>query len=244
MGESSEDRRIAVAATLCLLEALALVPDPRSRHGRIHPLVAVLGLTVTALLAGCRSLDAIAQFGRDRGLALAAPLGFRRGKTPNKSALGKIFRRLDLAALEAALTAWLVARGATEGHLALDGKTLTGSADGAVPGRHLVAAYAAEHAAVVGQLEMARTTNEHKTALKLLGVLPLAGRVVTADAMFTHRDVCDTITDAGGDDLLAVKGNQETLKADLEAEFAPEANRSPLRPKAVRRGAANGRDPR
>ena len=126
----------------------------------------------------------------------------------------------------------------------MDGKTLTGSADGAVPGRHLVAAYAAEHAAVVGQLEVARTTNEHKTALKLLGVLPLCGRVVTADAMFTHRDVCDTITDAGGDYLLAVKGNQETLKADLEAEFAPGANRSPLRPKAVRRGAANGRDPR
>ena len=32
----------------------------------------------------------------------------------------------------------------------------------------------------------------------------LAGRVITADAMFTHRDVCDTITHAGGDYLLAV----------------------------------------
>ncbi len=216
-----------MTAALSLLEALALVPDPRSRHGRIHPLAAVLGLTVTALLAGCKSLDAVAPFGRDRGLALAAPLGFRRGKTPNESALGKIFRRLDLAALDAALRAWLDARGATAGHLAWDGKTLAGSADGSVPGRHLVAAYAAEHAAVVGPMEMARTTNEHKTVLKLLGILPPSGRIVTADAMFTHRAVCDTITDAGGDDLLAVKGNQESLKADLEAEFAPEANRSP-----------------
>ncbi len=213
---------------LCLLDALALVPDPRSPHGRIHPLVAVLSLTVVGLLAGCRSLDAIAQFGRDRGLPLAAALGFRRAKTPNKSALGKIFRRLDVAAVEAALRAWLTGRGATAGHLALDGKALTGSRHADIPGRHLVPAFATEHAAVIGQLEVARTTNEHKAALRLLGVLPLAGRVVTADAMFTHRDICDTITQAGGDYLLAVKDNQEHLRTDLAAEFADPANFSPL----------------
>ncbi len=88
-------------APLSLLEALALVPDPRSRHGRIHPLVAVLGLTVVAPLAGCKSLDAIAQFGRDRRLPLAALLGFRRAKTPSESALGKIFRRLAAHPVEA-----------------------------------------------------------------------------------------------------------------------------------------------
>lgn len=217
-----------MSAPISLLDAFALVPDPRSPHGRIHPLVAVLGLTAVALLAGCKSLDAIAQFGRDRGLPLAAALGFRRAKTPDKSALGKIFRRLDPAAVDAALRAWLTGRGATAGHLALDGKALTGSRDAAIPGRHLVAAFATEHAAVVGQLEVARTTNEHKAALRLLGVLPLAGRVVTADAMFTHRDVCDAITQAGGDYVLAVKDNQGTLHADLHAEFAEGANFSPL----------------
>jgi DDE_Tnp_1-associated/Transposase DDE domain len=229
-----------MSAPLPLLEALALVPDPRSRRGRIHPLVSVLGLSVTALLAGCTSLAAVAQFGHDRGNALAFPLGFRRGKTPNASALGKIFRRLNVAAPEAALTTWLTARGADTGHLAMDGKTLTGSADGDVPGRHLLAAYATAHQAVVSQLEVARTTNEHKAALRLLGVLPLAGRVITADAMFTHRDVCDTITHGGGDYLLAVKGNQGNLKADLDAEFADEANRPPLRAAAGGRRAADG----
>jgi hypothetical protein len=213
---------------LCLLEALALVPDPRSPHGRIHPLVAVLSLTVVAMLSGCNTLEAIAQFGRDRGLPLAAALGFRRGKTPNKSGLSKIFRRLDVAAVEAALRAWLESRGATVGHVALDGKSLNGSKQSDIPGRHLVAAYATEHAAVLGQLEVARTTNEHKAALRLLGVLPLAGRVITGDAMFTHRDICDTITNAGGDYVLAVKDNQGNLKSELEAEFAEQAAFSPL----------------
>lgn len=218
-----------MAAALCLLDALSLVPDPRDRRGRRHPLVAVLGLTVVAILAGCRSLEAIAQFGRDHGLPLAALLGFRRAQTPNKSALGKIYRRLDVAALERALRAWLAARGATDGdHVALDGKTLTGSARDGAPGQHLLAAFATAHAAVLGQLQVAHTTNEHKAALQLLGILPLAGKVVTADAMFTHRDICDTIRDAGGDYVLAIKDNQETLHQDVAHAFAHPANFSPL----------------
>jgi hypothetical protein len=205
---------------IALLEALALVPDPRSRQGRVHPLVAVLGLTVVATLAGCNSLDAIAQFGRLHGLPLAHALGFRKLKTPNKSCLSKIFCRIDVAALERALHVWLEGQGAFEGdHVALDGKTLIGSKDTDLPGRHLLAAYATAHAAVLGQLEVAKTTNEHKAALQLLGVLPLAGKVVTADAMFTHTDVCDTITDAGGDYILAVKDNQQTLRTDIEGVF-------------------------
>jgi hypothetical protein len=103
--------------------------------------------------------------------------------------------------------------------VAIDGKTARGSADGEVPGVHLLAAFATADAAVLGQLEVAKTTNEHKAALRLLGVLPLAGKVVTADAMFTHIDVCDTITDAGGDYVLAVKDNQEALLADIVATF-------------------------
>jgi hypothetical protein len=207
-------------APLSLAEAFALIPDPRDRRGRQHPLVAMLSLSAVAILAGCRSLQAITQFGRDHGLGLAHALGFRKAKTPAASTFSELFRVLDAGAVEDALRVWLGARGAGTGdHLALDGKTARGSADGAVPGVHLLAAFATADAAVLGQLEVARTTNEHKAALRLLGVLPLAGKVVTADAMFTHTDVCDTITDAGGDYLLAVKDNQETLLADIVATF-------------------------
>jgi hypothetical protein len=207
-------------APLSLAEAFALIPDPRDRRGRQHPLVAMLSLSAVAILAGCRSLQAITQFGRDHGLGLAHALGFRKAKTPAASTFSELFRVLDAGAVEDALRVWLGARGAGTGdHLALDGKTARGSADGEVPGVHLLAAFATADAAVLGQLEVARTTNEHKAALRLLGVLPLAGKVVTADAMFTHTDVCDTITDAGGDYLLAVKDNQETLLADIVATF-------------------------
>ena len=212
---------------LSLVEAFALVPDPRDPRGRHHPLVAVPSLAAVAMLAGCKSLQAVAQFGRDHGLPLAHALGFRRAKTPAASTFCVLFAALDPDALDAALRAWPAARGADGGHLALDGKAARGSGGSHGPAAHLLAAYATGHAAVVGQLRVAATTSEHKAALRLLGVLPPAGKVVTADAMFTHRDVCDTITDAGGDYLLAVENNQEALAVDLEAMFADGADLSP-----------------
>lgn len=64
------------------------------------------------------------------------------------------------------------------------------------------------------------TPNEHKAALRLLGVLPpLAGTVVTADALFTHADVCDAVVEQEGDYLLYAKDNQAGLQADREAIF-------------------------
>jgi hypothetical protein len=216
-------------ATASLLERLAALDDPRSARGRRYSLASLLSLAVVAMLAGMTSLEAIAHFGRLWGTRLTHLLGFRSGATPSKATYSRLFAALDTAAVEAILAEWVRDRCPPERwrHLALDGKTLRGSADGEAPGVHLLTAYAPEVAAVLGQLRVDRKTNEHKAALRLLGVLPLAGKVVTADAMFTHRDVCRAIRDGGGDYILPVKDNQPTLRADIEAAFAPAATLSP-----------------
>src|SRR5947208_7565587 len=94
-------------AALALLDVFAEIPDPRSRHGRRHPLTAVLALTVLAMLRGCKGPTAIAQFGRDHGLALAHALGFLRGPTPAPSCFCELLSRLDASAFEAALSRWV-----------------------------------------------------------------------------------------------------------------------------------------
>ncbi len=216
-------------ATLSLLQALADVPDPRSRHGRRHPLVAVLSLVVLAMLRGNKGLTAIAQFGRDHGTALAHALGFRRGKTPAPSCLSDLLSRLDVTAFEAALSRWIAARlppPAADGpkqSVSLDGKTLRGSRDGVVPGQHLVSAYAHAHAAVLAQIKVDAKTNEHKAALELLGILPVRGQIILGDALFCQRDLCAQIIERGGDYLFTVKGNQLGLERDIAAGFGFEA---------------------
>jgi hypothetical protein len=204
-----------------LLERLADLPDPRSRHGRVYPFVPLLALCLVAILAGHTSVAAIAQFGRLRGKRLGHALGFPHGKMPCPNTLTNLLAALDADALDRLLGEWLQDRHAAGwDHVALDGKVLKGSRDGAVPGVHLLAAYAPQASAVVAQLRVEATTNEHKAALRLLGVLPpLAGAVVTADAMFTHADVCAAVLEKDGDYVLYAKGNQASLEADLEALF-------------------------
>lgn len=211
-------------AALSLLDVLSDIPDPRSRHGVRHPLGAVLGLVCFAILLGRRSLEAIAQLGRDAGTPLAHALGFRRGKTPSKSTLSRFLRALDVQAVEAALSRWIGSRTIAPGELiSLDGKTLKGSRDGEIPGQHLLSAYAPKVEAVLAQVKVEATTNEHKAALRLLGILPLAGKVVIGDAIFCQRDLAGQVCQQGGDYVLLVKDNQEGLATDIAAGFGFEA---------------------
>ena len=162
-------------APLTLFDALAGLPDPRSKLGQIHPLPAVLGLVTLAMLMGRTSLISIARFGRQHGTPLAHALGFRRGKTPAVSTLSRTLRRFPPQQLEAILAGWIRARidPHTFEHIAIDGKTLRGSRDGELPGQHLVAAYAPTVQAVLAQIRVDAKTNEHKAALERLGILPL-----------------------------------------------------------------------
>ena len=217
-------------AAVSLMEVLESLDDPRSARGKRHPLPALLGLAVVAMLAGQSGYEAIAQYGKERGWAFLQALGFTRRRGLCKATYSRVFRRIDVEAFEAAVAGWIRARLASGDarHLALDGKSLRGSREGGTPAAHLVAVYAPDVEAVLGQIRVDAKTNEHKAALELLGVLPLRGRVVTADAMFTHRDVCAAIVARGGDYILPVKDNQPNLLRDIQAAFAePVAGLSP-----------------
>jgi hypothetical protein len=216
-------------ATPSLQEVFAGLPDPRKPRGSRHPLPALLNLTAIALLGGMRSLEAIAQFGREHGLSFRLLIGFTRLEAPCKGCLSYLFRRLDIAAFEQALARWILARCPEVGQaIALDGKTLRGSASKGVPGVHLLAAYAPQVTAVLGQLRVDGKTNEHKAALELLGILPLQGKIVSGDAMFCQKDVCAKVLEGGGDYVFTVKDNQPQLHFNIAAMFAESANFSPL----------------
>ena len=220
-----------------LLERLGELSDPRDPRGRQYPLVPVLALCVVAILAGHTGFAAIAQFGRLRQHRLGHALGFRNGRMPCANTLSLLLRGLDADHLDRIVGEWLASRhGGGWGHVALDGKTLRGSRGGDIPGTYLLAAYAPQASAVIAPMRVEATTNEHKAALRLLGVLPpLAGAVVTADAMFTHRDVCAGVLARGGGYVLYAKDNQGGLQHDLRDTFAAAGSggHSPLAAAAV-----------
>ena len=200
---------------------LAELTDPRDRKGRQYPLVPLLALALVAILAGNTSVAAIAQFGRLRTHRLGHALGFPHGKMPCANTVTNLFAALDADHLDRILGDWLTDRHADGwDHIALDGKVLRGSRDGDTPGVHLLAAYAPRASAAVARMTADATANERKTALRLLGVPPLAGAVVTADAMFTHADACAKVLGKGGDYVVCAKDDRSQLKADIGAAFA------------------------
>ena len=201
-----------------LIEALSRVPDFRKSRGKRHPMVAILALSVAAVLCGYDSMTAISQWGREHGPALLGPLGFRHFPGPCVSTLHRVFRQLDVMALERVLTEWLLGCLPVQGGLALDGKTLRGSRDGPDDPVQLLAVFVQALGLALGQQPISGK-NEVATALDFLQSLDLTGWIVTGDAAFTHKSVAETILQQGGDYVLTVKKNQPTLYDDIALLF-------------------------
>ena len=85
--------------------------------------------------------------------------------------------------------------------------------------------------AVLAQLRSAGAGKEIAATREVLSKVPLEGRVVTADALATQREVCEQIVAQKGDYALPVKDNQPTLRADIEAAFSPGPAKRTRRPR-------------
>lgn len=204
---------------------LAQIPDPRGRKGRRHPLAAMLAAIVCGLLTGARGYRAIAQWARAQHATIGPWLGFQR-RPPCANAFRNLLLALDPAVLESVLRQWMegvLGRPLPESlpGVALDGKTLCGTIAAHQRNVHLLSLFEQAVGGVLGQLAVDPTTNEAKAALDLLQSVVLEGRLVTGDAMFCQREVCQQIVDAGADYLFVVKDNQPELKAAIAAEFQP-----------------------
>lgn len=207
-----------VEGGVSLWEALGRVRDHRRGEGKRYPLAGLLLIAVAALLAGRRTQLGIVRWGRQLGPEALAGLGITRGRVPAPSVWCEVFQGLDIASLEAALGGWVMS-GRAPGQIAIDGKRLRGSATAQAPGVHLLAAFSEAMGGVVGQLRVEPGSNEITAALALLKTLPLAGSIVTGDAIFTQKEICRVIIDGGGGYVFTVKDNQPTLRADIALAF-------------------------
>ena len=199
------------------------LPDPRQRGKVIYPLDEVLLLSLLAVLAGAESFVEIARFGGKKLPLLRRFRPFRDG-TPSHDQLGDIFASLDAEAFQRCFVAWVVSLtqappdAIARDVIAIDGKTArrSGRKKGGKAPVHMVSAFAARQRLVLGQVKVAEKSNEIVAIPKLLDMLAIEGAVVTIDAMGCQRDIAQTIRDKKADYVLALKGNQGTLRADVE----------------------------
>ncbi len=191
---------------------LAAIGDPRHTRGRRHSIGCILAVALCAIPSGARSLRAIgpwAQAAPQHALArldarlTSAELGIRSAPSPST-----IRRALTMCA-PAALAA--LARPEEIGVLAVDGKTLRGTATAEQAAVHVMAAMA-PGGRIAAQLTVPAKSSEIAALQDLLGPLDIAGAVVTADALHTQPASSRLIAEQfGADYILTVKANQPAL---------------------------------
>ena len=218
-----------------LRAAFAHIPDPRRARSVTYALPALLALAVAAILSNHLSVLARAEWGARQSPDLLRTLGFADGRTPCQSTLQRLFSKLDGQALAAALSAHfappvipLPAGDGAQG-VAVDGKAQRGRLpfqDGGCP-VHALTAFCHEHGVVLAHEPIApghaveKGEAELTVAPTLLARIAWPGRVLTGDALFCQRQLCQQVLEAGGDYLLLVKENQPTLYNDLRLLFDP-----------------------
>ena len=158
-------------------------------------------------------------------------MGLKHG-IPSHDAFSDLFNALDPGGLQGVLLRLLEDWAAVlDGDvIAIDGKSLRRSfADAAARSPvHLVQAFAAEARLVLGQVKVDDKSNEIAAMPRLLEMLALESRIVTADAMHTQRATAEAVTAKGGDYVLALKANQGSLYEDVRLYLADPAQADKL----------------
>ena len=106
-----------------LLDVLASIPEIRKPRGLRHPLVALLALSVLALLLGRKGSSAIGQLAAQLPASVREKLGCRRPDPPSEPTFRRALGLLPPGTLESAFNSWSATHGlkGPDPALAIDG---------------------------------------------------------------------------------------------------------------------------
>jgi predicted transposase YbfD/YdcC len=195
-----------------------LLKDPRVVGRTRHRLMDLVVLAICGVIANCDDWPDIALFAQKRASWFKRFLRLPGG-IPSHDTFERVFAALDVSVFERCCIAWLrdVAQLVGGGQIAIDGKSLCGSAAGGLAPLHLVSAWVTQSGLSLGQVAVEGKSNEITAIPRLLELLDLHGALVTIDAMGCQKEIAKKIVKGGGDYLLVAKANQERLLKDIQA---------------------------
>lgn len=219
-GEEVPRARLAL-----LLEHFSELADDREPQRIMYPLNEMLLLVTCATICSCDDFDEIVAWGEHHLAFLRRFSEFHFG-IPCERWLRIVVNRVDPILFGRCFQSWIGALWPDRHDLiAIDGKTSRRTYDQrkGLKALHTISAYATKARLTLAQLSVPEKTNEITAIPDLLDQLAqakqLEGALVTIDAMGCQVEIADRIVGHGADYLLALKGNQPTLEADVDAYF-------------------------
>jgi predicted transposase YbfD/YdcC len=205
-----------------LADVFAVIPDPRSCHGKRYSLPFLLTCLAAALLCGYDSADAVSQWCREHRALLRRLFGPRTHLSPSGSLYRWLLPQLDAARLEWALAGWIATTRPTPDHeaVALDAKNVCGAGPTTAKQPTLLAITTHNTEETLVQVRVPAGTNETPIAPQLLDWMPLTDRLVTADAAHCQIAFTRAVLERGGHYLVCLKANWPELYGLVVTAFA------------------------
>jgi predicted transposase YbfD/YdcC len=216
-------------------EYFSKIKDPRDKRGFRHTLEDILLIAILSIISGADEFTEMEAYGNAKLSFLKTFLKLPNG-IPSHDTFGRVFSQIKPEEFRNCFIQWIKDLcGDLQGDIVnIDGKALRHSydTDSGKSMIYMVSAWANANNLLLGQIKVEEKSNEITAIPKLLKLLELAGSLVTIDAMGTQKDIAANIVDEQADYLLALKGNQGTLKDEVDEAFDLFAAKQ----KAIQRG--------
>jgi len=202
-----------------LLNAFESLPDPRERECA-HQLDELLLAAICAIISGAETWTSVVEWSKMKLDWLRLHRPFANGIASHDT-FGRVFSMLDASEFERCFIRWISDLSpALEGrHIALDGKCMRGSHDGARSPIHLVSAWSSTLGLTLGQVRTADKSNEITAIPELLAALDIRDSTITIDAIGCQHQIAEQIIQRGAAYVLSVKDNQPKLAQAIKTWF-------------------------
>lgn len=205
------------------------ISDPRGDN-HWHKLEDIMAIVIAASICGAEKWDDIEIFGQAKEAWLRTFLELKHG-IPCSDTYRRVFTRLDPEEFNKRFFDWVAAINPKykKEIISIDGKTLRSSFDNRrnQSPLHMVSAWANKAGLTLGQIKVDEKSNEITAIPELLDQLDIRDCIITIDAMGTQKKIAEKIVEKGGEYVLSLKGNQETLHEDV-ADYFQETKKADL----------------
>lgn len=198
------------------------VLDPRKQDNLTYSFSAIIGTILCAVIGGANTVTAIFDYAKIKHEWLKKWLPLPE-QAPGFQVFWWILTRLDPKHMENIFRNWISSLKPEDlkGIIAIDGKRIKGASKGKTSQGlvHIVSAWSSSRGLILGQIKTDEKSNEITAIPELISGLDISGATVTIDAMGCQKKIASDIIEKGGNYVLALKGNQESICDEVSNFF-------------------------
>ena len=197
------------------------IDDPRLARKRLHSLIDILSIGISAVICGADNWNDIVTFGKAKEPWLRTFLELENG-IPSHDTFNRVFSLLTPEWLnESSMKFFRSKVEEIKGHIAIDGKTVRRSGDkkNGKSAIHIVSAWLSKEGLSIGQVKVDDKSNEITAIPELLDKLDVSRAIITTDAMGAQKKITEKIVEKNSDYVIALKENHPKLYGEVSNYF-------------------------